>query len=811
MNDGKDDATGKGKGKGIDKKQDVKKESEKQVAASLVVSEEEQTPALRGISSAEGGAAGGEAADDNLDVEMVLEIDASLRAVLAAAVGFIAGTVGWLSVVSGRYVCGSGMLQVGEFTCWSISFMFVLDVLLWATLDPPPAPPKLVLSSPQTMLPCPPTPGVLAEIKKELQLATTITMTTTATTTTGAPVLATTIGTIIHDIPQQLLVDGTAWQSLYMGIRRVQASEIQLLGSRDWMNQPRLSHRNMLTVGVLLPAPMSATKVVEAATSILDRGGTSIVLVLHIAAVHDDARTQIINKLERDCKLALGNGHLYLTAAPPGITLPGETGKRDNLDYALQLSFSRHLSNYYMQVEPEVVMKANFGKSILDWAARDNHMPWADRSAEWNVVSFARNGFLRKMIRSKLLPRMAELLLLFPRTPADALFWDFVDMVSNTTAPKSCALAADASKRVRPDVILQYHKAECLIEHVGDVSSLDGKVQRLKEDYFKKHTLTSNLFDSPDAQMRTSLGDGSVNVLEKLYSDGRGDQLTQTSQVFRSDKVVHLEHGSEHFVELVFATPLDLEIVLLRMGGRLAPPQKNAKEAKRQETEVEEDFFFTLSDATLEFGRGIPDLPPHSRSELSCKSYEKAERVDGREVFWRSPQSNPVLNVRCVKVALHGPQAKPLVIREIRIRSRRHEAMQRGQRPGLPRLPGPAGLKGVAPPTLLPGKRSAQESPHASKEFEPSDLYSDEGRATESAATDRRSTKLAADAAALVARQKLDRWTEAHSAWALTVSVAFSSGAISGLLGGVAFRLLCPARSVAPTGGGSRGRKNRAA
>ena len=33
----------------------------------------------------------------------------------------------------------------------------------------------------------------------------------------------------------------------------------------------------------------------------------------------------------------------------------------------------------------------------------------------------------------------------------------------------------------RTDVMLQYHKAEAIIEHVGDVSSLEGKVQRIHD------------------------------------------------------------------------------------------------------------------------------------------------------------------------------------------------------------------------------------------------------------------------------------------------------------------------------------------
>merc|ERR1711971_1085866 len=85
-------------------------------------------------------------------------------------------------------------------------------------------------------------------------------------------------------------------------------------------------------------------------------------------------------------------------------------------------------------------------------------------------------------------------------------YWDFIDLVGNQSAPKACKIAMDAGQHTRPDVILQYHKAEALIQHVGDVSSLKGKVQRIRDDYFKKHAITNSLFDNPQATLRASNG-----------------------------------------------------------------------------------------------------------------------------------------------------------------------------------------------------------------------------------------------------------------------------------------------------------------
>ena len=42
-----------------------------------------------------------------------------------------------------------------------------------------------------------------------------------------------------------------------------------------------------------------------------------------------------------------------------------------------------------------------------------------------------------------------EMLLLFPQAPADALYFDFLDVVGNQTVPKAIALGGHASEKQR--------------------------------------------------------------------------------------------------------------------------------------------------------------------------------------------------------------------------------------------------------------------------------------------------------------------------------------------------------------------------
>ncbi|CAE8703172.1 unnamed protein product, partial [Polarella glacialis] len=162
----------------------------------------------------------------------------------------------------------------------------------------------------------------------------------------------------------------------------------------------------------------------------------------------------------------------------------------------------------------------------------------------------------------------AELLVMFPGVPPDALLWDFLDILGNQTAPKSCYIAFSATKIVRNDVILQYHKSEALIEHVGDASSFSGKVQRIHEDYFKKHSLVDSLFDNPPAEIRTTLssGSGQSGSFKAVYGSS-GVAANGVAPAFTAGDVQKVAPGAKAFFELIFTKPVDLEIFNMRMGG----------------------------------------------------------------------------------------------------------------------------------------------------------------------------------------------------------------------------------------------------
>merc|ERR1712194_973749 len=158
------------------------------------------------------------------------------------------------------------------------------------------------------------------------------------------------------------------------------------------------------------------------------------------------------------------------------------------------------------------------------------------------------------------------------------------------------------------------------------------------------------------------------------------------------------------------------------------------------------DFDHSLDDAEIQFGRGV--ATPLEAEQPACRTYDRIDAAVGREVFWRSPESRPAADIRCVRVAMHRAQQRPLIIRGLHVRSTKNKPKIVEQSSG----------------TDLDSMR-----------------ISDHLVLDSSAATWNESTF--AEQPASLSPLDLESWSEQHFAWVLLVSVAFVSGAFAGVLG----------------------------
>eukprot|EP00930_Biecheleria_cincta_P055881 TRINITY_DN42131_c0_g1_i1.p1 TRINITY_DN42131_c0_g1~~TRINITY_DN42131_c0_g1_i1.p1 ORF type:complete len:1387 (-),score=248.39 TRINITY_DN42131_c0_g1_i1:9-4130(-) len=606
---------------------------------------------------------------------------AILHALTAAGIGLLAGTTAWLAVWQTR----ERWERLGGFGCWASCFAVVLDIGLMQTLAPMQEDSALqhpmafagadkAASEKKVMLPQKPPlpPGHLSELPRK---------------PCGSGVLQ-----------PRLQID---WRAMTPGIAAVHPDQLHHLGPGS---DPRStgssssSQRKFMSVGIVADASMDANSVAEAALQ-LARSGRGKAIVAVLVSPRDSSkggktdRASFVEKLRTILGSAadLSEASLLHLLEPSENLYPPPPLKTKNIDIAMLSMFLAPLAHNFMQVEPLCSMVQDYADSIRTYTEQldNSHTPWI-------VVQFTKDGYLRKLIRSRLVHRWAELLVIFPDIPADALFWNFVDIVGDVPVPKALYIGTVAERHQRFDVKVQYVMSEPLLEHLGDMSSLQGKVQRVQERFFKDHVLSDNLFDNPPGIMRTSLR-GREDMLQSMYDgsppqasvncgnmsaktcgecpyfDGAGCTRGECSwggglctSTFNTEQVLDEPSSGEAWIELVFDDgPKDVEIVNLRMGGQLVPIDCKDGDCSQAE-KPDANMDHALDDAELLFGHGVADT---NKKGVGCARYVRMRHVSGREVFWRTASSRPAKGVRCIMVSAQRAQRRPLIFRHFQVRS----------------------------------------------------------------------------------------------------------------------------------------------
>ncbi|CAE7029321.1 MGAT4C [Symbiodinium natans] len=565
----------------------------------------------------------------------------TLAGMLAFSVGLLAGIVGWANVFLCQTLSLPGVHLVGRLPCWMASFVPAIDSMLYLSMDAP-------------NVDCKFQERKLARQHDKMQAG-------------GWPWWSS-VPVELHQAEQaparRLGAGARSWEEVQSPARRVDSSSFQVVG-------PTSPPRRWLAIGMTLRCSeqqAAMDKAVEVLRKLLAAGDDSLVVLVHLSDELAEHRSRLARLLETELASDVEAGR-FLAVRAPEPYYQDASRKTDNYELAVLLVSAAPLADYYMQVEADVLLKQGFIKTLQSYITAKQQ-----ENEPWHMISLSQDGHRRKIWRSASLATFAELLAIFPDVPPDSLLWDFIDTINNQSAPKACAIASSATKFKRADVLLQYHKAEALIEHVGDVSSLEGKVQRIHDDYFKKHNLISSLFDNPVADIYTADMVSASSQLQAVYgssgiASGQGYTKVGTlTAPYLGDMV----GDGQAVLEVVFKEPTAVQMVNLRMGGHL-----RTKTKKQKTEEADPDFDFVLDHARIEFGRGRHQSAGSSAVRGAhvtfrkgrCTDYEPVVNISGREVFWRCPLSRPVMAVECVKVTLLQPQQKAAIIRSIRIRS----------------------------------------------------------------------------------------------------------------------------------------------
>lgn len=131
---------------------------------------------------------------------------------------------------------------------------------------------------------------------------------------------------------------------------------------------------------------------------------------------------------------------------------------KQNLDFSYLMTYSLPMSQYYLQLEDDVMATENYIHKLEDFIKQNEQETWL-------YLRMSKLGFIGLLFRNSDLPKVSEfLLVLFDEKPCDLLINDLRVIKGQTK-----------------DFVL----SPSLFQHMGLVSSLKNKVQLLKDNTFR--------------------------------------------------------------------------------------------------------------------------------------------------------------------------------------------------------------------------------------------------------------------------------------------------------------------------------------
>ncbi|XP_030045247.1 alpha-1,3-mannosyl-glycoprotein 4-beta-N-acetylglucosaminyltransferase B [Microcaecilia unicolor] len=219
---------------------------------------------------------------------------------------------------------------------------------------------------------------------------------------------------------------------------------------------------------------------------------------------------------------------------------------KQNLDYSFLMLYAQPKGTFYIQLEDDIIAKPGYFQSIKDVAVQQT-------SDDWLILEFSQLGFIGKLFKAKDVPLIAEFFLMFYKDkPID---W----LLDHLLWVKVCNPEKDAKHCSRQKDNLRIRYRPSLFQHVGTHSSLEGKIQNLKDKDFGKQVLHKSHLNPP-ATVTTSLKVYQQYTLEKAYKG--------------MDCFWALSPVAGDYILFSFTKPLQIEGYLFRSGNVEHPGDK---------------------------------------------------------------------------------------------------------------------------------------------------------------------------------------------------------------------------------------------
>ncbi|XP_013392568.1 alpha-1,3-mannosyl-glycoprotein 4-beta-N-acetylglucosaminyltransferase C-like [Lingula anatina] len=277
----------------------------------------------------------------------------------------------------------------------------------------------------------------------------------------------------------------------YLSIEKNQTSMGQSPSMRSRLDNVELrnvsvfgNHRQkkgFLTIGIpSVKRPKGTMYLLQTITYIINRTPASekenIVLLVFLANFDTQYNENVLKNISAKFDDYIKSGFILVMQVPENNYPPLENLKRNynnslekvkwrskqNVDYAFMFLYGRNISEYYIQIEDDVIPALGFFEDIRAFILANDKTPWI-------CLEFSVLGFIGKLFKSKDLEKLARYLILFyDEQPCDWLILHFL-------------MSMTQKEHI-------YHK-QSLFQHQGEWSSSEEKSRKgpkIKLDiYFK--------------------------------------------------------------------------------------------------------------------------------------------------------------------------------------------------------------------------------------------------------------------------------------------------------------------------------------
>lgn len=286
-----------------------------------------------------------------------------------------------------------------------------------------------------------------------------------------------------------------------------------------------------------------------------------MVIVVYLADQNETCRRTIEDGIRQKYQ-SFVQSCLIRFLHPPAIprfypVLPGQPStnsekkakwrSKQNLDFSFLLLQCQNLSAYYLQLEDDVIAVRWFYRSIKETIKTT--------ASHWVCLEFIELGFIGKLFHSYDLVPLARMIVdWYGHTPADDTYIEYY------------------KKQKQKSRILI---TPTLFQHIGWHSSLDGRIQKLKDPYFESD-LENKVFvnTNPPANVSTTMTIDFRHPPSDCYEGSRGYFLT--SEPVKKGNVYSVLFLSLHNISRIFVqTGISagggniLEEGVLELGGPL--------------------------------------------------------------------------------------------------------------------------------------------------------------------------------------------------------------------------------------------------